>query len=161
MLEQVPVWTLFVTACVTPLLVGVILGVTILFLEYRSGYFNIRRKKEIQYDIYRAYLIEKAKGEVGERLQIIFDGVLVESVTSFVVRFVNTGNVPVTSNDWMVADRVFELSQYHERGFVAGGVIYPVIPLLCTNCGNTILINAIIAGVVDEDEDDEENRDGS
>jgi len=51
--------------------------------------------------------------------------------------------------NWSVQDRVFELREFHGGSLVVGGTpIIPIIPVICNNCGNTILINAIIAGVV-------------
>ena len=35
---------------------------------------------------------------------------------------------------------------------IGGGVAYPNVGLICSNCGNTQLINAIISGVIERDE---------
>lgn len=54
------------------------------------------------------------------------------------------------SNRWTVQNRVFELREFHRGGMVIGsGPIVPVVPITCENCGNTVLVNAIIAGVVE------------
>ena len=50
--------------------------------------------------------------------------------------------------DWKVQDATFELREFHEGTLVVGGPIIPVVPVVCANCGNTILVNAIVAGVV-------------
>jgi hypothetical protein len=39
--------------------------------------------------------------------------------------------------------------EYNEGGFVVGGPIIPVIPVICGNCGNTVLVNAILSGVME------------
>lgn len=49
---------------------------------------------------------------------------------------------------WNVQDKVFQLSEYNGGDFVVGGPLIPVIPVSCTNCGHTVLVNAIIAGAV-------------
>jgi len=49
---------------------------------------------------------------------------------------------------WDVAIAVFELREYFQGGLVVGGsTILPLIPITCQNCGNTVLINAIIANI--------------
>lgn len=52
---------------------------------------------------------------------------------------------------WTVQDKVFQLSEYHSGSLVVGGPLVPVIPVSCTNCGHTVLVNAIIAGAVKPD----------
>ena len=49
---------------------------------------------------------------------------------------------------WVIGKNVFELREFHEKGFLIGpGPIVPIIPVTCSNCGNTVLINAFIAGL--------------
>jgi len=56
--------------------------------------------------------------------------------------------------DWSIMGRVYELREYGETGLVLGGnTIVPIVPVLCKNCGNTVLVNAIIAGLVDRDKE--------
>lgn len=56
---------------------------------------------------------------------------------------------------WTVQENVFELREYHGGNMVIGGsALVPVVPVTCSNCGNTVLINAIIAGVVDREKVD-------
>lgn len=47
---------------------------------------------------------------------------------------------------WEVQDRVFQLTEFHQGNIVIGGPLVPVIPVTCTNCGHTVLVNAIISG---------------
>jgi hypothetical protein len=52
-------------------------------------------------------------------------------------------------NIWNAGDRIVtpvNLADGHN--FVLGGVHYPQIPILCSNCGNTKYVNAIVAGII-------------
>lgn len=55
------------------------------------------------------------------------------------------------TGQWAVQDNVYQLTEYHSGNVVLGGPIVPVIPVSCANCGNTVLVNAIIAGAVKPD----------
>jgi hypothetical protein len=50
---------------------------------------------------------------------------------------------------WQVQDAIFELRGFSGGSLVVGGAIIPLIPVTCANCGNTVLVNAILAGVVE------------
>ena len=51
---------------------------------------------------------------------------------------------------WSVQDNVYELRGFHGGSMVFGGsALIPIVPVTCDNCGNTILVNGIMAGVVD------------
>lgn len=48
-----------------------------------------------------------------------------------------------------VSNEIFELRKYNNGGLVVGGTpIVPIIPVTCMNCGNTILVNAMVAGAI-------------
>jgi hypothetical protein len=49
---------------------------------------------------------------------------------------------------WNVQDSTFQLTEYNEGSFVVGGPVIPVVPVICGNCGHTVLVNAILSGVV-------------
>ena len=34
---------------------------------------------------------------------------------------------------------------------IGGSALVPVVPITCGNCGNTVLINAIVAGLVNRE----------
>jgi len=51
-------------------------------------------------------------------------------------------------NSWNVSDRVFEMREFHGGSMVVGGILQPVIPVTCSNCGNTLYFNAMQAGIV-------------
>ena len=52
------------------------------------------------------------------------------------------------TGNWNVQDMVFQLTAFSEGNMILGGPLIPVIPVSCDNCGNTILVNAIVAGAV-------------
>ena len=52
------------------------------------------------------------------------------------------------TGNWSVSDTIFELREYNDGNMVIGNVpIFPVIPITCDNCGNSLMINAIVAGI--------------
>ena len=52
---------------------------------------------------------------------------------------------------WNVQDSTYQLLEFNQGSLVIGGPVIPVIPIVCNNCGNTLLVNAIIAGVLKPD----------
>lgn len=52
-------------------------------------------------------------------------------------------------NNWNVTEQVFQLSEFSGGGFVVGGPVVPLAPMTCNNCGHTVLLNALVAGVVE------------
>ncbi|MGJ8593073.1 MAG: hypothetical protein ACSHXF_11015 [Aquaticitalea sp.] len=54
------------------------------------------------------------------------------------------------SNGWNVSDNVYELREFHGGNLVLGnGPIYPIIPVSCNNCGNSVMVNALMAGAIE------------
>lgn len=49
---------------------------------------------------------------------------------------------------WSVQDKVYQLSEFHDGSLVVGGPLIPVIPLTCSNCGHTVLVNALLSGAI-------------
>lgn len=50
--------------------------------------------------------------------------------------------------NWIITENVYELREYNDGGLISGGTpIIPIIPIVCMNCGNTILVNAVVAGI--------------
>ena len=49
------------------------------------------------------------------------------------------------ATDWSLPATLYRLVEFNE-GLIFGGHIIPIVPIMCTNCGNTQLVNAIIAG---------------
>ena len=52
-------------------------------------------------------------------------------------------------SSWGVNDSVFQLIEFHKGAFIIGGSALPVIPVICKNCGNTVFVNAVVAGIVE------------
>lgn len=51
------------------------------------------------------------------------------------------------SQSWTVSDKIFEMREFNGGNLVIGsGSIYPVIPVTCNNCGNSIMVNAVTSG---------------
>ncbi len=51
--------------------------------------------------------------------------------------------------NWNVSEKVFEIREFNHGDMIIGaGPIIPLIPVTCSNCGNVVLVNAIIAGIV-------------
>ena len=54
--------------------------------------------------------------------------------------------------EWKVQPSVFQISQHSDKGVIIGGVpLIPLIPVTCSNCGNTLLVNAVVSGVLAPD----------
>lgn len=50
---------------------------------------------------------------------------------------------------WSVMDEVMQLVPYYTRGTGFGGDRIPVVFICCSECGYTVLFNAIAAGLVE------------
>lgn len=55
------------------------------------------------------------------------------------------------AGNWNVQDSTYQLLEFNQGGLVIGGPVIPVIPIVCSNCGNTLLVNAITAGILAAD----------
>jgi hypothetical protein len=53
------------------------------------------------------------------------------------------------TNNWNITHEVFQLTEFSGAGLVIGGPVVPIAPVTCNNCGHTVLLNAIIAGVIE------------
>jgi hypothetical protein len=56
-------------------------------------------------------------------------------------------------NSWNISNFVYELREFSNGNLVIGGSsgIFPVCPVTCNSCGNTIFINPLIAGIIIND----------
>ncbi len=50
--------------------------------------------------------------------------------------------------NWSVQDMAYEIRGYLPWLLPQGGPRMPIIPVVCKNCGNTVLVNAIISGII-------------
>jgi predicted nucleic-acid-binding Zn-ribbon protein len=57
------------------------------------------------------------------------------------------------STNWELQDSIFELRQFRGGTLVVDGPLIPVVPVVCRNCGNTVLVNGLIARVVTRPEE--------
>ena len=56
--------------------------------------------------------------------------------------------------NWNVSDKIFEVREFNGGDLILGGTpIIPVVPVTCSNCGNIIMVNAIISGAVEGEGD--------
>lgn len=54
-------------------------------------------------------------------------------------------------NSWTVAENIYTLAMVEETGSIhLGKNLLPLIPVICDNCGNTILVNAKVTGCITE-----------
>ena len=54
-------------------------------------------------------------------------------------------------SDWNVSEGIFELRGFNDGKIVLGGnAIFPVIPVTCNKCGNTVFISALATGLMKE-----------
>ena len=61
--------------------------------------------------------------------------------------------------NWNISDSVYELREFHGGSLVLGsGPIVPVVPVTCSNCGNTIMVNALLSGAVEKPEKKEDEN---
>ncbi len=51
------------------------------------------------------------------------------------------------NNKWQLGGLV-ELRPYTGGSLVIGGGVFPVLQVICENCGNTLLFNALVAGLL-------------
>jgi len=63
--------------------------------------------------------------------------------------------------EWVIGDRVFYLGEFNENAIVIGGQSFPVLPIVCSECGNTLFINAIVAGIVDVKKEEKTTKSGN
>lgn len=56
------------------------------------------------------------------------------------------------TGNWIVQDSCFQLTEYNTDAFVIGGPVIPIIPVVCNNCSNTLLISALLAGIISPNE---------
>jgi len=69
---------------------------------------------------------------------------------------------PMCGQDsWSIQQGVFALLELHEKGVAIGSSspspvhpaaeVVPVVPVVCKSCGNTVLVNAIVADIIKEE----------
>lgn len=57
--------------------------------------------------------------------------------------------------NWQVEDSAYELREFQGGNLVVGnGSIIPIVPVMCRNCGYTILFNAMVNGLIKKNQED-------
>jgi hypothetical protein len=75
-----------------------------------------------------------------------------EKLMAFVKEKWKGANCPMCGGgDWSIQNKIFKLMEFTKQGLVVGGPVIPVIPVVCNNCGNTILMNAIVPDLVEKE----------
>lgn len=65
------------------------------------------------------------------------------------------------SNNWNVSDKVFKIHEFHDRTLITGsGSVFPVIPVSCNNCGNSVMVNAIMSGGIERQKKEYKEKKG-
>lgn len=60
---------------------------------------------------------------------------------------------PLCGHDkWNADNMVFYLGEFFLDSVRIGTPQFPVLPITCVNCGNTLFINALVAGLIDATE---------
>lgn len=57
------------------------------------------------------------------------------------------------TNSFTVIPNIMELRQFFHGKAVFGGDIVPLVVLTCSNCGNTVLLNALQTDAIKKDSD--------
>jgi hypothetical protein len=63
-------------------------------------YLAQRSRKKLSYEIISSETVVSAKYEFSEKIQILFQGQRVSEVNLLILKFTNSGNTPITSNDF-------------------------------------------------------------
>lgn len=56
------------------------------------------------------------------------------------------------NGNWMIGDHVVSAPRF-SKGLFVGGIQYPLIMLICTTCGNTQFLNAVLMKALDKDQE--------
>ena len=79
--------------------VGALLGIFAIIVSIVL-FFAQRKKKSLSYEILSKTPVLSAAEEIAGKLQILFQGEVVQKVYLLVIRISNTGNVPIASSDY-------------------------------------------------------------
>lgn len=53
------------------------------------------------------------------------------------------------NNKWIILTKIFEIQECENHdNEIEDKDIIPIIPIICSNCGNTIFINPIVLGIM-------------
>lgn len=63
-------------------------------------------------------------------------------------------------NNWTVNPHVFEFRPYEKGALVVGGLVYPVVLVICNHCGSTLMFSAMRMGLLQDGEPESEEKEG-
>lgn len=99
----------------------------------------------LQNQLAAVYLVAMNDGKLSDEQRKKFE-VWISSKAALI------GKCPIcSSREWQLIDHIVDLPIYRGGNFVVGGPSYPNVGILCRNCGNTHLINAVISGILSEE----------
>lgn len=55
------------------------------------------------------------------------------------------------NNNWVIENRVFYMPEFHKGETVIGGNVYPVVPIICSNCGHVLFVSAVASKLIERD----------
>lgn len=64
-------------------------------------------------------------------------------------------------NRWDIGEDIMELRPFEGGGLATGGRIYPLVAVVCKNCGYSYLFNAVVVGMMPVANESEPNPDSS
>jgi hypothetical protein len=90
-----PLWQFIITVSLTVLAILATVVVTVVV------YLRQRQRKALEYQVVAVSPLVSVADEVKGKLQILFEGSPIQNAHLIVVKFVNTGNTPITESDFI------------------------------------------------------------
>lgn len=83
-----------------------------------------------------------------------WDNINIEKLIKHLERKWSSNKCPMCGFiDWNFSGILYRLRTYQDIGLVTAKLpTIPIFPVTCGNCGNTVLINAIVAGIFKQSE---------
>lgn len=83
----------------------------------------------------------------------------IEKVTKFIKEYYEDYECPIChKSNWILGKSIYQMPEFFDNDIdklLKRESCYPVIPISCEKCGYTILVNAIVCGAVEQQEDEE------
>ncbi|MBQ9453179.1 MAG: hypothetical protein IJU65_07820 [Desulfovibrio sp.] len=71
-------------------------------------------------------------------------------LTKFVSTKFDKTHCPICGGEqWIISDKIFQLTEFNNGNLVVGGPLYLVLPVICAQCGNTCFINPVLLDNMD------------
>ena len=139
---------------------------SVYFLIVSREFLDDHSNSEISRLMEKYSIADVLKTSGGTRVLLTNSGVRVEGETkkhgleiAHMIRYLESkwGERPCPmceKRQWSITDSVYELKAHQKGAFLTDGFVVPVVLVVCNNCGNTVLVNAITAGIVKTDRKD-------